>query len=87
METFRVGTGRTPVGTKLDFNVMGNPFGVKKLTEKQAIKIIKENGFRFKRVKDYGKTVVVKPLGDVYEFIESLREQKIFISDNGIAIK
>lgn len=79
--------GITKIGTKLDFNVMSNPFGIKTLTEKQAIKIIKEAGFRFKRVKIMRKTVAVKPIGDAYDFLENLRDNKIYLFDNGIGIK
>jgi hypothetical protein len=79
--------GITKIGTKLDFNVMSNSFGIKKLTEKQAIKLIKENGFRFKRTKQYGKIVCVTPIGDTYDFIEGLRDNKIYIENNGIGIR
>ena len=44
----KLGTGNTPVGTKLDFNVMSNPFKIKKITENEAIKLIKDNGFKRK---------------------------------------
>ena len=79
--------GITKIGTKLDFNVMSNPFGIKKLTEKQAIKLITDNGFKFKRTKEYGKVVTVTPIGDTYDFIEGLRDNKIYLESNGIGIK
>lgn len=79
--------GITKIGTDLDFNLMGNPFKIEKLTEKQAIKIIKDNGFKFKRTKQYGKVVVVTPIGETYDFIEKLRDSRIYIENNGIGIK
>lgn len=84
------GVGKTKVGTSLGFNIMGNPFNVEKLTEKQAIDIIKAEGFRYKRVKSLGKTYCVKPIGnngDVRDFIDRLIESKIYITDGGIAVK
>ena len=78
------------IGTKLDFNIMSNPFNIKKLTEKEAIKLIKESGLKIKREKQFKKVVVIYPIGDadkVYNFIESLTEKRIFIENNGIAIK
>lgn len=79
--------GITKIGTKLDFDVMANPFNVKKLTEKQAIKLIKDAGFKFRRTRYFGKVVVVTPVGgDTYEFIEKLRDNKIYIENNGIGI-
>lgn len=90
MNNFGLGTGKTPVNTKLNFNVMANPFGIKKLTEKEAIELIKNEGLKFRRVKLYGKVVSIKPVGNeetIYEFIEKLMDQKIFVSDNAITIK
>jgi len=83
----RLGVGNTKVGTKLDFNPMSNPFGIKTLTEKQAIKLIKENGFKFKRMTASRKTIAIIPLGDTYDFIEGLRDNKIYIMNNGIGVK
>ena len=79
--------GITKIATKLDFNPMANPFGIKILTEKQAIKIIKDNGFKFKRMTASRKTIAVIPLGDTYEFIEKLRDSKIYIINQGIGVK
>jgi hypothetical protein len=90
MQNLRIGTGNTKVGTKLDFNVMANPFRIKKLTEKQAIKLIKDAGFKIRREKQFGKVVNVKPVGDsdeVYEFIENLIEQRIYTENGAIGIK
>ena len=90
MENLRIGIGNTKVGTKLDFNVMDNPFGIKKLTEPQAIKIIKDAGFKIRREKHFGKVVCVKPVGDdddVYDFIECLIEQRIYTENGAIGIK
>ena len=83
----KLGTGATKVGTKLDFNIMSNPFGINKLTEKQAIKLITDNGFKFKITREYGKVVTVTPIGNTYDFIENLRDNKIYIENNGIGIK
>ena len=90
MENLRIGTGNTKVGTKLDFNVMANPFGIKKLTEKQAVKLVKDAGFKIRREKQFGKVVCVKPLGnsdDIYDFIEGLIEQRIYNENGAIGIK
>ena len=78
--------GITKIGTKLDFNPMSNPFEIKILTEKQAIKIIKENGFKFKRMKASRKIIAIIPLGETYDFIELLRDNKIAIFNNGIMV-
>jgi len=82
--------GNTKIGTEIGFNVMSNPFGVKKLTEKQATELIKNAGFKIKREKQFRKVVCLKPLGDsdeVYNFIENLIEQKIYIENGAIGIK
>lgn len=86
----KLGTGNTPVGTKLDFNVMSNPFGIKKMTETEAIELIRSNGFRFKRLKSYGKTYCVKPIGcvdSIRDFMDSVVEDRFFTINGGIGIK
>ena len=83
MKTLKVGAGNTKVGTKLDFDVMANPFGVRWLNEKQAIKMIKDAGFKIKREKQFDKTIYIKPIGDsdkVYNFIEKMRFSVFSIS-------
>lgn len=90
MNNLRVGTGNTKVGTKLDFNVMANPFGIKKMTEKQAIELIKSNGFGIKRVKLCRKVVSIQPTGNedkIYDFIETLIENRVYVDNGAIAIK
>jgi len=79
--------GITKIGTDLDFDVMSNPFNIQKMTESEAIFLVKNEGFKFKRVKEFGKVVVILPIGDTYDFIENLRENKIYIENNGIGIK
>jgi len=81
----KLGTGKTKVGTKLGFNVMSNPFKLTILTKEKAIKLIKEAGFRFKTIKN----ICIQPIGDtekVYEFIDSLQEERIHTTNNGITI-
>lgn len=86
----RVGTGNTKVGTKLDFNIMANPFKIQTLTESKAKSLIKKNGFGFKTVKSFNKVVCVVPLGseeDVYSFLENCIENKISTFNGGITVK
>ena len=85
-----IGTGKTRIGTKLDFNVMSNHFSIKKLTEKQAIKLIKDAEFKIKIEKQFNKVVCIKPIGnsdDVYDFMENLIEQRIYTENGAIGIK
>jgi len=84
--------GGCTVGTELDFDIMADT-GMRKLTEKQAIDLIKKAGLKFRRYKVYKsdkKPACIKPIGnkkDVYDFLEECLDNRIFIFNEGIKIK
>lgn len=82
----KAGIGKTPVGTKWSgHNLMSNPFNITLLSESDARLMIKKAGFKVKKIKG----ICLQPVGEsdaVYEFIESIIENRISVMNNGITI-